>query len=221
MRRVQGLDSRGWVSEDLCGKRTRYARSSGESSKLPEGGSPCPPPHHTSSSPWSSGDSPTCSRRGRRAILWSHPLEPSFGLPPPPYPREGGLREAGAGPAVRLRLREDSRRLLLLGEHPLWDHRDEWVGLGDRAAARDGARSLRPGHRPAELSELAMGCSTTGAPCGGDRAGKNPVERNHTTIRNILKSDLDAPHPAAEVAEVVEPAVAARLEEGCLYGLWS
>jgi hypothetical protein len=66
-----------------------------------------------------------------------------------------------------------------------------------------------------------MGCSTTGAPCGGDRAGKNPVERNHTTIRNILKSDLDAPHPAAEVAEVVEPAVAARLEEGCLYGLWS
>jgi len=47
------------------------------------------------------------------------------------------------------------------------------------------------------------------------------VERNHITIRNILKSDLDAPHPAAEVAEVVEPAVAARLEEGCLYGLWS
>ncbi len=35
---------------------------------------------------------------------------------------------------------------------------------------------------------------------------------NHTTIRNILTSDLYAPHTVAEVAEVVEPAVAARLE---------
>jgi len=47
------------------------------------------------------------------------------------------------------------------------------------------------------------------------------VRWNHTTIRNILKSDLYAPHTAAEVAEVVEPAVAARLEEGRLYGLWA
>src|SRR5918998_974673 len=47
------------------------------------------------------------------------------------------------------------------------------------------------------------------------------VRWNHTTIRNILKSDLYAPHTAAEVAEVVEPAVAARLEEGRSYGLWA
>ena len=47
------------------------------------------------------------------------------------------------------------------------------------------------------------------------------VRWNHTTIRNILKSDLYAPHTAAEVTKVVEPAVAARLEEGRLYGLWA
>ena len=37
----------------------------------------------------------------------------------------------------------------------------------------------------------------------------------------MLASDLYAPHTVAEVAEVVEPEVAARLEKGRLYGLWA
>ena len=52
-------------------------------------------------------------------------------------------------------------------------------------------------------------------------AASGIVRWNHTTIRNILTNDLYAPHTSAEVAEVVEPAVAARLEEGCLFGLWA
>jgi DNA invertase Pin-like site-specific DNA recombinase len=43
---------------------------------------------------------------------------------------------------------------------------------------------------------------------------------NHTTIRNIIASELYIPHTFEEVAELVEPGVAARLDKGAVYGLW-
>ena len=55
----------------------------------------------------------------------------------------------------------------------------------------------------------------------GVTAPSGIVRWNHTTIRNILTSDLYAPHTVAEVAELVELEVAARLEKGRLYGLWA
>jgi site-specific DNA recombinase len=44
---------------------------------------------------------------------------------------------------------------------------------------------------------------------------------NHTTIRNIIGSELYTPHTYEEVAVLVEPGVAARLDKGALYGLWT
>jgi site-specific DNA recombinase len=44
---------------------------------------------------------------------------------------------------------------------------------------------------------------------------------NHTTIRNIIRSELYTPHTYEEVAVLVEPAVAARLDKGAVYGLWT
>ncbi|MGI8859246.1 MAG: recombinase family protein [Rubrobacteraceae bacterium] len=44
---------------------------------------------------------------------------------------------------------------------------------------------------------------------------------NHTTIKNMLENDLYAPHTREEVARLVEPAVAALLDENGLYGLWT
>src|SRR5918999_5471264 len=44
---------------------------------------------------------------------------------------------------------------------------------------------------------------------------------NHTTVRNIIGSELYTPHTYEEVARLVEPGVAARLDEGALYGLWT
>ncbi len=44
---------------------------------------------------------------------------------------------------------------------------------------------------------------------------------NHTTIRNIIGSELYAPHTYEEVAMLVEPEVAARLDKGAVYGLWT
>jgi site-specific DNA recombinase len=44
---------------------------------------------------------------------------------------------------------------------------------------------------------------------------------NHTTIRNIIGSELYAPHTYEEVAVLVKPGVAARLDKGAVYGLWT
>ena len=44
---------------------------------------------------------------------------------------------------------------------------------------------------------------------------------NHTTIRNIISSELYAPHTHDEVTRLVEPAVAARLDKATHYGLWT
>src|SRR5215218_6345663 len=44
---------------------------------------------------------------------------------------------------------------------------------------------------------------------------------NHTTIRNIIGSELYAPHTYEEVAVFVESGVAARLDKGAVYGLWT
>jgi recombinase len=44
---------------------------------------------------------------------------------------------------------------------------------------------------------------------------------NHTTIRNIVASELYAPHDYEEVAELVEPGVAMRLDGEAAYGLWA
>jgi recombinase len=44
---------------------------------------------------------------------------------------------------------------------------------------------------------------------------------NHTTIRNLIGSELYVPHAYEEVAALVEPGVAARLDKGAVYGLWT
>ncbi len=44
---------------------------------------------------------------------------------------------------------------------------------------------------------------------------------NQTTIRNIIGSGLYSTHAYQEVAQMVEPAVAARLDKGAVYGLWA
>src|SRR5215212_4172214 len=76
--------------------------------------------------------------------------EPSAGLPPSPHPRQGGLREAGAGLGLRLRLREDSRREML-GDHPAPQAGRVDPGRSGRRLAGDGARSLRPDGRSGAL----------------------------------------------------------------------
>src|SRR5512133_1039804 len=73
--------------------------------------------------------------------------EPSARMPPLSHPREGRLREDGAGVGLRLRLREDRRRVLL-GEHAQAQARRVDRAGGDGAAQAELPGGLRPPHRP-------------------------------------------------------------------------
>ncbi len=73
-----------------------------------------------------------------------------FGLPPASHTGSGGLREAGSGYGVRLRLREDRRRVAF-GDHAAEEARRVDRGRLDGSARRDGARIIRPDHRPRTL----------------------------------------------------------------------
>jgi hypothetical protein len=50
---------------------------------------------------------------------------------------------------------------------------------GDGEAARDGVRSLRDRIVVLGLSEVAVDCCTTKAPCGGESVGGNAVDRGN------------------------------------------
>jgi hypothetical protein len=77
--------------------------------------------------------------------------EPPFGLPPSPYPRHRVVFEK----LVQVLVFGCAYEKIADGScsaTTLRDRRDEWIELGgDRAAARDDARSLRSGHRPGSL----------------------------------------------------------------------
>src|SRR5215210_3344216 len=91
----------------LYGKWTRDARSSGELPSFP-------------TKEDARARAPTLPHRAHLAtVLGTDPGEggePPARVPPPPHPQQGGLREAGRGLGVRLRLPEDRRRVVL-GHH--------------------------------------------------------------------------------------------------------
>ncbi len=109
-------------------------------------------------------------------------------LSPASHPRQGGLREARAGFGVRLRLLEDRRRGVL-GHHAAPPTRRVDREGDDGRLAGDGARSLRPAHRPgAGRLGGGWGCITK-APCGGEKAGKSPVDRGKRGIKRSTVVD--------------------------------
>jgi hypothetical protein len=153
----------------LCGRRARDARSFGELPKPPEREGAC-----------SCARTPTIHHRAHLGTVHGPAArkgdQPPVGLSPLAHTRPGGLREAGSGPGVWLRLPEDRRRVVF-GHHASRPTRRVDSLRGDREAAENNARSLRPLHRPGELAEVAVDGCITKAPCGGEKAGKSPVDR--------------------------------------------
>jgi site-specific DNA recombinase len=72
---------------------------------------------------------------------------------------------------------------------------------------------------------LAAGATVYHVRCSLERDGipapSGTNRWNHTTIRNIIASELYAPHAYEEVIRLVEPSVAARLDRKAIYGLWA
>ena len=59
----------------------------------------------------------------------------------------------------------------------LRDRRDEWIELGVIDALREVVLEAYDRLIGLELSEVAVDCCITKAPCGGEKAGRSPVHR--------------------------------------------
>ena len=73
----------------------------------------------------------------------------------------------------------------------LRDRRDEWIELGVMDALRELALEAYDRFVGLELSEVAVDCCITKAPCGGEGAGTNPVDRGKQGIKRSTAVDAE------------------------------
>src|SRR6266568_3891127 len=100
---------------------------------------------------------------------------PPARLPPPARRRPGGVRQARPGPGVWLRLPQDRRCDLLGDHHPRPPRPVDRPGVfATLEVLVLGAYDRMVG---LELADLAVDGCITKAPCGGDAAGRSPVDR--------------------------------------------
>jgi transposase len=71
----------------------------------------------------------------------------------------------------------------------LRDRRDEWIELGVIERLREMALEAYARAIGLELSELAVDCCITKAPCGGERAGRSPVDRGKRGLKRSVVVD--------------------------------
>jgi transposase len=67
--------------------------------------------------------------------------------------------------------------------------RDEWIEAGVMAALRELALEAYDKTIGLQLSDVAVDCCITKAPCGGEKAGRNPVDRGKQGIKRSTLVD--------------------------------
>ncbi len=67
--------------------------------------------------------------------------------------------------------------------------REEWIEAGVMDALEERARQSYDRAIGLELSEVAVDCCITKAPCGGEKAGKNPVDRGKQGLKRSMMVD--------------------------------
>jgi transposase len=67
--------------------------------------------------------------------------------------------------------------------------RDEWIALGAMEALREIALEAYDRFVGLELSDMAVDCCITKAPCGGEKAGRSPVDRGKRGIKRSIAVD--------------------------------
>jgi transposase len=73
----------------------------------------------------------------------------------------------------------------------LRDRRDEWIELGAMEALREMALEAYDQIVGLELPEVAVDCCITKAPCGGQKAGRSPVDRGKQGIKRSVAVDAE------------------------------
>ena len=74
-------------------------------------------------------------------------------------------------------------------ESTLRRRRDEWIELGVMERLRQICLDAYERLIGLELSEVAVDCCITKAPCGGEKAGRNPVDRGKGGIKRSVAVD--------------------------------
>jgi transposase len=67
--------------------------------------------------------------------------------------------------------------------------RDEWIDLGVMDKLEEMARESYDRVVGLELSEVAIDCCITKAPCGGENAGRSPVDRGKRGMKRSVAVD--------------------------------
>jgi hypothetical protein len=71
----------------------------------------------------------------------------------------------------------------------LRDRRDEWIEIGAMDALREIVLEAYDRYIGLELSEVAVDCCITKAPCGGEKAGASPVDRGKLGLKRSTLVD--------------------------------
>lgn len=71
----------------------------------------------------------------------------------------------------------------------LRDRRDEWIESGVMDQLREMVLEAYDRFIGLEVAELAIDCCITKAPCGGEKAGRNPVDRGKQGIKRSMAVD--------------------------------
>jgi hypothetical protein len=71
----------------------------------------------------------------------------------------------------------------------LRDRRDEWIELGAMEELRQMVLEIYDRFIGLEVSEVAVDCCITKAPCGGEKAGRNPVDRGKQGTKRSMAVD--------------------------------
>ena len=67
--------------------------------------------------------------------------------------------------------------------------RDEWIGLGVMDALREMVLEVYDRFIGLEVADVAVDCCITKAPCGGEKAGRSPVDRGKGGIKRSMAVD--------------------------------
>ena len=73
----------------------------------------------------------------------------------------------------------------------LRERRDEWIELGVIDALREAVLEAYDRFIGLELSEVAVDCCITKAPCGGEKAGRSPVDRGKRGVKRSTAVDAE------------------------------
>ena len=71
----------------------------------------------------------------------------------------------------------------------LRDRRDEWIELGVIEELREAVLEAYDRYIGLELSEVAVDCCITKAPCGAEKSGRSPVDRGKRGIKRSTAVD--------------------------------